>query len=274
MNILLLYISPNKTTEKISYALRDRFIQDGHKVTTLNIGNQTNRNPQNLSPQIFDEVDLIGIGSPAYHMRILEPMENFLSIALPRLKKPVKAFIYLAFGGITTGKAFLNTSKILKQHAISIVGGMKVWAPHFYNHVSYPDPSALKTIDLFCSRLSENQFQSIPWEKVKQMFSYQTWQVNAVYPLTHWIGKLRQLPIRIDHNKCIKCKRCVNECPTGAMEMGETVIHNSQKCIYCYHCTTVCSRQAILCPTEKVEDMLRINKKIIGCEQPKNAVFL
>lgn len=274
MNILLLYISPNKTTEKISQALRDRFTQQGHRVTLFNIGKQANRSPENLDPQVFDGIDIVGIGSPVFHMRILEPMETFLAQALPRLTPPMKAFIYLAYGGITTGKAFLNTVRILKRHNVALVGGMKVWAPHFYHRVSYPDPPALQTVETFCVRLSDKQFQSLSWREAEQMFSYQTWRVKAVYPLTHWIGRLRQLPIQIDASKCIQCKRCVNECPTGAMEMRETVTYNSQKCIYCYHCTTVCARQAILCPTERVEEMLRVNKKVIGYEQPVNAVYL
>lgn len=274
MKILLLYMSPNRTTEKISQALCSRFSQDGHMVNLINCGKQANRDPETIDPQVFEGVDLIGIGSPVFHMRILEPLENFLERALPRLQQPAKAFIYLTYGGITTGKAFLNTVKILQRHNIPVVGGMKVWAPHFFNHVPYPDPEALQTIDDFCSEMANQRFESLPWKKARRIFSYQTWRVKAVYPFTHLIGRKRELPIQIDLSRCMLCKRCVNECPTGAMELGETVIYNRQKCIFCYHCTTVCARHAIICPTEQVEEALKINKKVIGCEQPTNAIYL
>lgn len=274
MKILLIYISSNRTTDKISNKLQEEFNLDGHQVFLLNIGKPCNRQPEQIDPQLFQNLDLIGIGSPVFHMRLLEPLEKYLKQVLPLLQRPLKAFVYLTYGGITTGKAFLISTELLKQQNISIVGGMKVWGPHFFNHVEYPDVEANKTVELFVSSLKANQYRSLSWPKVIEMFSYQTWRVKAIYPLTHWIGKTRELPIHIDVEKCKKCGRCVIECPTGAMEMKDTVIYNNQKCIYCYHCTTVCKLNAVICPTEKVEEALKVNKKVIGCEKPVNAVYL
>lgn len=273
MKILLLYISPNRTTHKISRVLRDHLSQAGHSVTLLDIGRQAKCIPQDLLPHLPESVDLVGIGSPVYHMRMLAPMQANLSFVLSHLRQPLKAFLYLTYGGITTGKALLLASEILERYKVPVVGAVKIWAPHFYHRVAYPDPAALQTAEAFCQRLEESQFQAIPSDQLRGLFSYQTWKVKAIFPLTHWISKVRRLPIRIDAAKCTQCQRCVNECPTGAMELGETVIYNRQQCIFCYHCTTVCRQQAVLCPTEKVEEMLQVNKKIIGCEQPTNAVY-
>ncbi len=274
MNILLLYISPNKTTAKISRVLQERLVSDGHNVVLFDIGKPEHRDPKNLPAPLTENTDLIGIGSPVFHMRIINLLDSYLCAILPRFEKPIKSFIYLTYGGITTGKAFLNTSKILKQFHIPVIGGLKVWAPHFYRAVPYPDDAALKTIETFCQAVFNNGCKSIPWQKTKQLFSYQTQKVNLVYPLTHWIGKLRELPIEIDQTRCILCQRCVRECPSGALTLeGEAILYQRGQCIFCYHCTTVCSQQAVLCPTEKVDEMLQVNKKIIGCEQPTNAVY-
>lgn len=273
MNILLLYISPNKTTEKISRALASRLTGDGHAVTLLDIGKRVNGEFPHDDPGFFQGFDLIGIGSPVFHMRILEPMQAFLESALPLGGPQPRAFIYLTYGGITTGKAFANTARLLKQRQIALVGAMKVWAPHFYDHTPYPDPAALATLDQFCSQLASNRYAELAWDRVDSLFSTRRWRVKAIYPFTEWIGRLRELPIQFDAEKCVRCKRCVNECPSGAIEFNPVPVRDARKCIHCYHCTLACPKQAVVCPTEKVEAMVRRNKKTIGCEQPANAVY-
>ena len=274
MNILLLYISPNRTTEKISRVLNARFTQDGHTVRLVNIGKHPGGACQPITRQVFQAVDLIGIGSPVFHMRMLGPMQAYLQEALPHIAPTTKVFIYLTYGGITTGKAFINTVKQLVPYDIRLAGGFKVWAPHFYNPAIYPDPAALQTVDDFCTQLSANRFRSMDWDRAKRLFSPQSKKVNLIYPLTEIIGKFRELPIRIDRQKCIQCKRCSSECPVNAIEMRPYPVRDASRCIYCYHCTTACPQKAVLCPTEKVEKMVRVNKKIVGREEPQNEVFL
>lgn len=86
MKIVLTYISPNKTTQMISKELSKLFLSDNHEVFELNIGKGENRNFGNIDPNIFKDADLIGIGSPVYHMRTLEPISDFLEYILPKIK--------------------------------------------------------------------------------------------------------------------------------------------------------------------------------------------
>jgi Fe-S-cluster-containing hydrogenase component 2 len=51
-------------------------------------------------------------------------------------------------------------------------------------------------------------------------------------------------------------------------------VRDMEKCLYCYHCAVVCPSKAVICPTERVADMVKTNVKILGWEQPKNAIFL
>ncbi|MHC1782366.1 MAG: 4Fe-4S binding protein [Anaerolineaceae bacterium] len=273
MKILLIYISPGKTTEKISRLLADSFVQDGHEVSRLNIGKPGNRNFEQLTLEILEGVDLIGIGSPVFHMRILSPIEKFLEIVLPHVGAQTKAFIFLTYGGITTGKAFLNLSGQLEKYRVPLVGAFKVWAPHFFHPVQYPDQPAIKTVDDFCRQLQTNQYHEIEWRKVRQLFSYQSWKVKIIYPFTEMIGRLRELPIRFDETKCSGCMRCVNECPSEALRMDPHPVRELDKCIYCYHCTTVCPQNAVICATQEVDKMRQSNRKIIGDERPQNAIF-
>ncbi|KPL76947.1 hypothetical protein ADN00_10175 [Ornatilinea apprima] len=274
MNIVLLYLSPNKTTHKVSLALARRLEQDGHSVSLLDAGKPGQRSPIEVDPCLFENADVIGVGSPVFNLRILRPLKQYLRQALPHFSKDVKAFIYITYGGITSGKAFLNAASLLKQHKIPVVGGFKVRAPHFYSSESYPDAAALQTIDQFCAQVSANLFRAMPWPQVEQAFGYQGWKVRLIYPFAQIVGELRRLPIHFDTQRCLRCQRCIRECPANALKMDDYPVLDKHKCVHCYHCATICPQQAILCPTYKVEGMAKVNVKLLGHEQPQNAIYL
>ncbi len=274
MKILLIFISPGKTTEKVSRLLAGRFTRDGHQINMLNIGRPGSRSFGEVGAGIFEGVDLIGVGSPVFHMRAFEPVEKFLDESLPHAAVQTRAFLYLTYGGITTGKAFLNLSLLLEKHSVPLVGAFKVWAPHFFNPAQYPDPAAAQTVEKFVHLITANQFHQIDWQQARRMFSYQSRNAGMIYPFTELIGRLRQLPIRFDREKCSGCGRCVNECPTGALRLEGIPVRDPEKCLYCYRCTMTCPRKAVLCATEKVERMMKSNIKVLGEEQPRNAVYL
>ena len=56
--------------------------------------------------------------------------------------------------------------------------------------------------------------------------------------------------LTIDQEKCVKCNRCVQDCPMGIpMRDAEgnycSNEENAQVCIYCGHCVTVCPTGAV-----------------------------
>ena len=65
--------------------------------------------------------------------------------------------------------------------------------------------------------------------------------------------KDRSLP-RIDQSRCNRCGLCVEECPTGAVEMTPEgpVIARPADCVYCTDCEAVCPEDAVRCPYEIV----------------------
>lgn len=277
MKIVLVYISPNKTTQKISMEISKLFLKDHHEVVDLNIGEKGNRDYKNIDPNIFRDADLIGIGSPVFHMKTLEPLSDLLRYILPEIKllnTSVKAFIYLTYGGVTTGKAFINTAKLLKQNNIKVIGGFKVRAPHFWHTERFPYEESVKTVNAFYSATSEKNFSVIEWSKAEKMFSYQKPIVKFIYPLTEVIGQFRKRHVRFDNNKCIKCKKCLNECPVNAIEMKNGYPErNNDKCIYCYHCTTICPKGAVIFDVNDIKKMLEKNKRIVGVEHPENEIY-
>lgn len=57
------------------------------------------------------------------------------------------------------------------------------------------------------------------------------------------------LPI-IDSELCDGCTRCVEVCPTGALDlvMGKTELRHPDRCTYCTACEEACPTNAIALP--------------------------
>ena len=59
---------------------------------------------------------------------------------------------------------------------------------------------------------------------------------------------------QISLDRCDRCGLCVEQCPTGAVEMAPAgpFIARPADCTYCTQCETLCPQGAILCPYEIV----------------------
>lgn len=80
------------------------------------------------------------------------------------------------------------------------------------------------------------------------------WSGSMVLPTTHLVfsglhfisnhfNRFKKKP-QIDKDKCIKCRRCENNCPAKAIDIDRLQIDYSQ-CIRCYVCHEVCPEDAI-----------------------------
>jgi NAD-dependent dihydropyrimidine dehydrogenase PreA subunit len=56
----------------------------------------------------------------------------------------------------------------------------------------------------------------------------------------------------IDPAKCTGCGDCVDQCPTGAVELveGKAVVARPDDCSYCTDCESICPDEAIRCHFE------------------------
>lgn len=277
MKFILIYISPNGTTKQTSLTLKHIIDKTNHEVELIDIGSSPYREDHKLIFEKLSDADIVGFGSPAYHMDMVAPMKKILNEMLSNenvYEYKFKAFLYLNYGGITSGKAFENTSQILYKMDIQIIGAIKVVAPHFHHPKRYPSQNTKKFIEGFYEKMEEKEFAPIDYTKLKSIFAPKKIRVNLIYPLVHIIGKKRELPIVINHEKCKNCKKCINECPTGAIKLDRVITRNSSKCMYCYHCVVACPFNAVESPIYKIDEMIKLNKMIIGMEKPQDEIHI
>ena len=56
--------------------------------------------------------------------------------------------------------------------------------------------------------------------------------------------------VKIDQEKCRKCKRCLQSCSFGVYEFHDRVIPDNDKCVACNRCVTMCPESAVACPID------------------------
>lgn len=269
MKIAIIYISPNGTTKKTANELKFRLSSDQQDVELFDLGSVDYRN--NFQPilESLKDFDIVGFGSPVYHMEMLSPITTFFyKLIKMKTKFSLKAFLFVNYGGITSGKSFLKSTRLLNRVGIPVIGAMKLVAPHFHNVEEFPNDLTIKNIENFCNKLKTNSFNIINKKTfIPKMI------INLIYPFVHIIGKIRELPINIVDTRCKVCKKCIKECPVKAISIDTNVIINSNVCIHCYHCIACCPFDAIESPIEKLDQMIMKNKKIVGMENPLNKIY-
>lgn len=87
-----------------------------------------------------------------------------------------------------------------------------------------------------------------------------TFVVDGRLPVCHTAGEERSCGVEnwalpeIDTLLCDRCGVCVEQCPTGAVEMGEEgpIFVRPSDCAYCAVCEAICPQGAIACAYEIV----------------------
>lgn len=275
MNFKLIYVSPNGTTRITTRVLKEEIERDGHMVELVDIGRKPHRENHHTVLEKLEEADIVGFGAPAYHMDMLEPMKRlFREILSSGGRYKFKSFLYLNYAGITSGKAFLNTARLLHKVPVPIIGAIKVAAPHFHHMEKLSAESIQDFIQRFYYEMKEKGFAPVPWDHLFDILSPQKFRVNLIYPLTHLIGKMRELRITVSKETCKKCGKCAAECPAGAISLDDYASIDLKKCIHCYHCIMACKLNSIEAPVDRLEKMIKINIRLIGTENPQNRIYI
>ena len=275
MKAVVIFISPNGTTRKAVNCLGNIFRLNGHEFYTVDISKHEAKCES--VAELIKDADIIGIASPVYHLRIFETIDRYLKQNLSyitRTSRLKSAFALVTYGGVTSGKALLNISRILRKSNIPVCGAAKITAPHFWKTDGYPDGQTEIFLRDFFNELNSKNFSPISFSKTKSVLSYQKRLIKIIYPLGKIIGFIRRQKISFIESKCSKCGRCVRECPADAIKFDQKTVRNTNKCAYCYHCAVICPQNAFTIDTEKIKKIVNTNRKIAGVEYPQNEMIV
>ena len=189
--------------------------------------------------------DKIGIGYPIH---AFNAPKIILTSAkkIEKLSEPKKCFIVMVSGEYMNlnHSSSLKLSSILKKKNIFIESEYHYIMPYnmIFRHTEkrayqmYKTMNELVPLDVK-EYLLENKSHYLKKHKFIRPF---IWAIRIEQPFAPVNGKT----YRINKKKCIKCMKCVNDCPTHNIEFkdGKFKFHN--RCLCCTRCSFYCPTNA------------------------------
>lgn len=193
-----------------------------------------------------NEFDLIGFGHPVYGFNIPKPFDQFIDF-LPKIKTSKKAFVFKSSGEGLYINEFSSQRLIhkLEKKGYEFISDRHYVMP--YNMIFRHTPDMVKREWLYSkayARLSCEDIQKGKKDKVHINPLLRFW-----VPLVRieWIFYPLSAPFsfKVDMEKCIKCQKCVRNCPLNNISFDGNAFKFGHNCTMCTSCSFGCPTCAI-----------------------------
>jgi Fe-S-cluster-containing hydrogenase component 2 len=274
MKISIFYFSGTGNTWWICQEFMKIALNSNHDVKLYSIENLEKFEPY----RIISESDILGIAYPTYGSDIPKIMKSFIQRIVAEIKekplnnKPsimvlVSEMIFSGDGALVPRKYFHDISLPLK------------WGKNFAlsSNISVPgfraNPADEKTLLKRKERAQHKLLKLIA--KIEKNKEDKRPQLGIIGRFLGWIQRVfldvtikSLLKLSIDPKLCIKCMKCVNQCPVQNIIYDDEseIFTYLDKCIWCMRCFNFCPTHAILvngryCDPKKFKRMKPISKE-------------
>lgn len=299
MNVAIIIFSPTGGTLRAGIMLEKCLTGKNITVQLINITRSKifkDKNIKSYLKEIIGEHDILCIGSPVYAHHLHYNIKKIIK-SLPRTGNGWGglAVPFVTYGGINSGVALLEASRLLKRSGRKVISGMKLNAEHCMTklkeigiklNADMPGNEALPEIQkladrmLYACRENKNTY-----EYITKKFNYQSVKVrikaSLIFREKFW-QRYMYPKLLIDYSKCTNCGKCVMVCPVQRIEIngkGPEIPKGNPGCIHCASCCTACPNAAMSFKADftKWENLLSKAAKGEGPmpsnEFPKSEVF-
>lgn len=241
MKLLVLYFSGVGATKKIAELMQDYLLHTKNCTVDL-------YSIENLTAMDFTSYDALIIGTPVYHGAPSKIVKTYFR-SLPPLRKKIPAFIFNTRALCSCNTNRLLAKLLLKKNIIPIkdrdyrtpASDGALILP-FIKRFFYFEKNIYTKIHLDCMDFLE-QVQT------KQLYGYiPRFRFSSVINAPNkFIGQMITFKIFLHQDKCLKCGRCIENCPHYAWERSKSGYpsFNSAKCENCYRCIHHCPAKAL-----------------------------
>ena len=275
-NFIIVYISPNGSTQNVAEALADRLTENGASVALADLSNADESRTALSQLSGGDDVCLL-IGSPVYRDMAVPPVMSFIG-NLPQ-SPGASAVPFVTYGGACSGVALWQMAKALEAKGFRIAGAAKVTALHAMMWQSEvpvgkgrPNEADLDAVRLLADQLvSRVAGKGLPALSL-EILDYQPAEMAAEFK-----AKLQKpwmvIPKTVDGQACTQCGICADSCPSGAITLDPLPEFGSA-CFDCFNCIRLCPEAAVspAVPLAKIEAMILNRVKSID-ERPRTQTW-
>lgn len=241
MKIAIVYFTGTYNTRYLADKIREMFAH-AEEIKTVEIRRDS---------EIIDlnSYDLLFVGYPIYGFNSQPVLTNYLRKAKKLLNKD-KKINYIIFKNSGETYAMNNSSSRVLKRVLSKRHFNLLSEYHFPMPYNIHFPFANNLIKQIIE-YNEKQLQILKYNfdnniehKIKSKFIYDVggWFVS-VQKLG---GFINSFLYKVDHEKCIKCNKCVNICPMNNIYWSKdgAKIKFHHRCVMCMRCSFFCPKDA------------------------------
>lgn len=195
----------------------------------------------------INNYDALIIGTPCYHCSPCNALVSFFS-KLPKLTSKIPAMIFNSYSLFSCNTNRI-TAKIIREKNIITIYDTAYRSPASDGTLITPfikrffefEKNIYEKINADCNKfvsiINEEYTGDIPHFKISSIF-------NAPNKL---IGHLMTFNIYIHQDKCVKCDKCINDCPHHALYKNKEnyPAFIKARCENCYRCIHHCPKNAL-----------------------------
>ena len=235
MKIGLFYFSGTGNTELAAKIWQNEATKYNHNITIYKIEDIDS------SSFNFSLFDLLIFGYPVHAFNTPKIVIDFVK-RIKRLDNKVKAIIYMVSGeNLRLNYSSSNRLKrILKKKNICTYSEYHYIMP--YNIIfRHSEEKAYKMYEMLKKIIEVDAyyyFNTNTQHKLKK--NPLSFLILWMFRIEHWFSHVNGKHYKIDNAKCIKCMKCISECPTHNITYENGLFKFSNKCILCMRCSFNC----------------------------------
>lgn len=233
-SVKLVYFSPTGTTQQVIAGIARGM--DGHSVESIDITRPDAReNPLKTTGE-----DLLIVGVPVYMGRVPALIIDWLQAIEAHQTRAVAVVVY---GNRVYEDALLELQNILRTCGCRLIAGGAFIGEHSFSTdetptaQGRPDSSDLTIAEEFGRHIQAKLTGISPGEESPEV------TIPGCYPY-RGDSRLWTVDFITVSDACTQCGICAENCPTGAIDLSESALIDTEKCITCCACLKHCPRHA------------------------------
>ncbi len=232
-----IFFSPTGTTRQVLSAIAAGIAPA--EIRGCDLTPPENRENFNFTLQEKDEIVLMGI--PVYE----ELIPDIVTECLNKIEGKGRPIVLVAvYGNVGYGTCLKDMNDWALKAGFKVIAAAAFIGEHSFSHKGLPlaegrpDTHDLRLAKAFGKDIAEKISQkdiSVPQISGKKLLMARVLPKNS-----------ERIFSRVpdpDMKKCTRCMRCMNVCPSGAIDPGSLKI-DPTKCLHCFACVRVCAPEA------------------------------
>ncbi|MCT4508554.1 MAG: EFR1 family ferrodoxin [Tepidibacter sp.] len=217
------------------------------------------------------DYDLFIAGTPTQNSVSTFNMNKFIVKYISKNNNPKARFITYTTHSWGTAFGHLTLKDFISVRGFQVVGARAFIAPNNFYMFRKDEPKFEK--EKF-NQTIRNIYDGV-WSLMKSfsngkiqidqrsIIRKNLWYIRSILTKYTVFSRFAKMMIKVDSNKCSKCKVCIKQCPNRNILLTDNTIQFSNQCLACARCLHVCPQNAYLLSNKSFEQYKGIQKPII-----------